>query len=267
MQKLVAACFFILACQLALANSGVQERKQWQQYFNTFDAVGTMVVLDNRSGLNQLLVFNKKRAEQRFSPASTFKIPHTLFALDAKLVKDEFQIFPWDGVIRSYQPHNQDQTLRSAMRYSAVWVYQGFAKQLGEAKAHHYLKKTHYGNQNPASEKQPYWVEGELAVSAFEQVKFLQKLYQNALPFSENHQRLVKDIMLLEAKPNWRLRAKTGWQGHYGWWVGWVEWPEGPVFFALNIDTPNRMDDLYKREAVAKAVLVAIKALPESKAP
>ena len=31
---------------------------------------------------------------------------------------------------------------------------------------------------------------------------------------------------------------KTGWEGRHGWWVGWVEWSAGPVFFALNIDTP-----------------------------
>ena len=54
----------------------------------------------------------------------------------------------------------------------------------------------------------------------------------------------------MEAGRNWILRAKTGWEGRMGWWVGWVEWPTGPVFFALNIDTPNRMDDLFKREAI-----------------
>ena len=53
--------------------------------------------------------------------------------------------------------------------------------------------------------------------------------------------------MIVEAGRNWILRAKTGWEGRMGWWVGWVEWPTGPVFFALNIDTPNRMDDLFKR--------------------
>ena len=39
-----------------------------------------------------------ERAGKRYSPASTFKVPHTLFALDAGVVKDEFQVFPWDGV-------------------------------------------------------------------------------------------------------------------------------------------------------------------------
>ena len=60
---------------------------------------------------------------------------------------------------------------------------------------------------------------------------------------------MVKDLMIVR-KPvvtGYCIRAKTGWEGRMGWWVGWVEWPTGPVFFALNIDTPNRMDDLFKR--------------------
>ncbi len=40
----------------------------------------------------------------------------------------------------------------------------------------------------------------------------------------------------------------------------------GPVFFALNIDTPNRMDDLFKREAIVRAILRSIEALPPNPA-
>lgn len=47
---------------------------------------------------------------------------NTLFALDAGTVRDEFQVFRWEGVKRSFAGHNQNQDLRSAMRNSAVWV-------------------------------------------------------------------------------------------------------------------------------------------------
>ena len=52
------------------------------------------------------------------------------------------------------------------------------------------------------------------------------------------HQRLLKDVMIVEAEKDWILRAKTGWEGRHGWWVRLAEWSAGPVFFALNIDTP-----------------------------
>ena len=94
---------------------------------------------------------------------------------------------------------------------------------------------------------------------------FLKKLYQNDLPFELEHQRLLKDVMIVEAEKDWILRAKTGWEGRHGWWVGWVEWSAGPVFFALNIDTPNRWEDLYKREAIARDILISIRALPPNK--
>lgn len=46
-----------------------------------------------------------------------------------------------------------------------------------------------------------------------EQILFLVHLYRNELPFKIEHQRLVKDIMIVEAGRNWILRAKTGWDG------------------------------------------------------
>ena len=61
--------------------------------------------------------------------------------------------------------------------------------------------------------------------------------------------------MITEAGRDWILRAKTGWSGRMGWWVGWVEWPTGPVFFALNIDTPNRMADVAKRQDITRSIL------------
>ena len=239
-----------------------QERADWKMFFNDFRAEGTIVIADERQATRALSVFGQERAAKRNSPASTFKIPHTLFALDAGAVRDEFEVFRWDGIKRSFANHNQVQDLRSAMRNSTLWVYELFAKKLGEDKARRYLRQIDYGNADPSTTKGNYWVDGNLAISAHEQILFLRKLYRNELPFREEHQRLVKDLMITEAGRNWILRAKTGWEGSFGWWVGWVEWPTGPVFFALNIDTPKRTDDLYKREAIVRAILRSIDALP-----
>ena len=75
---------------------------------------------DERQTDRVILVFDQVRSEKRYSPASTFKIPHTIFALDAGAARDEFQVFRWDGIKRSFAAHNQDQDLRSAMRNSTV---------------------------------------------------------------------------------------------------------------------------------------------------
>jgi beta-lactamase class D len=147
------------------------------------------------------------------------------------------------------------------MRNSTVWVYERFAQQLGDKREAAYMRKIGYGNAL-ASGGKPFWVEGNLAISANEQISFLRRLYRNELPFRVEHQRLVKDVMINEAGFDWILRAKTGWTGKIGWWVGWVEWPTGPVFFALNIDTPNRFGDLAKRQEITRSILRSINALP-----
>ncbi len=244
------------------AEERVREQSDWQKFFAEFNANGTIVVLDERAGAISAWVYDESRAQKRYSPASTFKIPHVLFALDAGAVRDEFQVFRWDGTMRSYEAWNRDQDLRSSMRNSVVWVYQSIAKDIGASRAREYLSKTGYGNADPSGGVAGYWLDGNLRISAHEQISFLRRLYKNELPFRVEHQRLVKDIMIVEAGRDWILRAKTGWEGRMGWWVGWVEWPTGPVFFALNIDTPNGTADLQKREAIARAVLCSIGALP-----
>lgn len=240
-----------------------QERGDWSRFFTEQSAQGTIVVTDARRGIDTTFVHDAKRAGRRLSPASTFKIPHSLFALDAGVLRDEFQQIPWDGIKRSNEAWNTDQDLRSAMRNSTVWVYERFAKQIGMARETAYLRKINYGNAL-ATGSAPFWVDGDLAISAHEQISFLRALFRNELPFRVDHQRLVKDVMINEAGKDWILRAKTGWSGTIGWWVGWVEWPTGPVFFALNIDTPNRMQDLPKRTDIVRNILKSIDALPQS---
>lgn len=239
------------------------ENGEWAKVFTEYKAVGTMVVSDQRKESAATMVFDKKRAATRFSPASTFKIPHTLFALDAGVIGDEHEVIRWDGKKRAIEAWNKDQTLRTAMQHSVVWVYENFAQQIGEASELGYLKKTGYGNQDPTG-KEPFWIEGNLGISALEQVEFLRKLEKNQLPFSESHQNLVKSIMVVESGDDWTLHAKSGWSGTIGWWVGWVEHPSGPVFFALNIDTPNRMKDIPKRELITRRILQSLGALPDN---
>lgn len=246
-----------------------QEQPDWAGVFEAAEADGTIAVLDERGGKSRHLVHNIQRAGQRYSPASTFKVPHALFALDAGVVRDEFQIFEWDGEKRWLDAWNRDQDLRSSMRNSVVWVYRHFAREIGEAREREYMESVDYGNADPSGGIERFWIEGDLEISALEQIEFLRKLYFNALPFEVEHQRLVKDIMINEAGHEWTrewiLRAKTGWSTStdpgIGWWIGWVERPDGPVFFALNIDMPDGIDDAPKRRRIGREVLQRIGAL------
>lgn len=262
-RSLILSALPIFFAYEAIAATDIQDRADWSKFFSEANARGTIVVVDARRGREATFAYDVERAARRYTPASTFKIPHSLFALDAGVLRDEFQQIPWEGVKRSPEAWNADQDLRSAMRNSTVWVYERFAKQIGAERETAYLQRIKYGNAVATGES-PFWVEGDLAISAHEQISFLRSLYRNQLPFRIEDQRLVKDVMINEAGKDWILRAKTGWSGKVGWWVGWIEWPTGPVFFALNIDTPNRLGDLPKRVDITRNILRSIDALPQS---
>jgi len=108
---------------------------------------------------------------------------------------------------------------------------------------------------------------GGLRISPVEQVQFIVKLYGNALPVQERSQRIVKEILLIEATAVYILRAKTGYGVRFtpgiGWWVGWVEREDNTYFFALNMDITSK-EQLGARIAIAKAILRAEGILPPS---
>lgn len=258
---------FVLLSLVAIpASAEPTVRPDWAPHFEQAGVTGTLVVVDRRVG--ESWMFDPERAAKRFLPASTFKIPHAIFALEAGVVADEFQVFPWDGEERTVAAWNRDQDLRSSIRASAVWLYREFARQIGAEKEREYLRRVGYGNGEISDQVDNFWLDSSLRISALEQVEFLERLYRNQLPFAVEHQRLVKDLMIVEAGRDWILRAKTGWgvgkEVHLGWWVGWVEHPEGPVFFALNIDMPRRGEDAPKREAIVREILRSIDALPRA---
>lgn len=259
--SLVKPLLVLLGLWVLSSVTHAQPSTTWANLFAAHNATGTLVVLDNRDQADRWLTHNPKRANTPLVPASTYKIPHALFALDAGIVSGADHSFEWDGIKRSYAPHNQDQTLATAMRFSTVWVFEQIASVLGETRAQQYLDQLGYGNRNLKG-PQPYWIEGELAISTTEQVEFLQRLEQLTLPFPPAHQALVAELIHQQDGQNWQLFAKTGWSGTIGWWVGWVLTDNGPVYFALNIDTPNRAQDLPLRKTLVIEALQAIEVLP-----
>src|SRR5262249_42884661 len=95
---------------------------------------------------------------ERLTPASTFKIPHALAALDSGVISGPDQVIKWDGQPRSFDAWQRDHTLTSAMRYSVVWYFQKIAEKLGMAREREYLKRFDYGNQDPSSGLTTFWL-------------------------------------------------------------------------------------------------------------
>lgn len=212
----------------------LREAPDFSERFATAEVRGTLAVFD--LDLDTFWFHNRVLAERGYLPASTFKIPHTLFALDAGVVGGADTAFAWNGE-RTWNPRwNRDHTLGSAFRESVVWVYQEIARAIGPERMRGYLRKVGYGNGRPGGPIDQFWLSGGLRISPYEQVQFLQRLYFNELPFAPAHQELLKNLMILDRGPGWVLRGKTGWavapDPDIGWFVGWLESPKGVFFFA-----------------------------------
>ncbi len=159
----------------------------------------------------------------RVTPASTFKIPHALAALDAGVVAGPDTVFAYDGSPVRFETWRRDHTLASAMRYSVVWYFQRVARLLGREREQAYLDRLDYGNRDPSSGLDSFWLAGSLRISPEEQERFLVRLYQDALPVSAASMQIVRSILV--QPPGVVVNAA----GEYPFGA---PWPEGAVLSA-----------------------------------
>lgn len=224
--------------------------------FAASNATGTFVLYDTDS--DTLVGYNQKRAETRFIPASTFKIPNTLIGLTVGAVKSVDEIFPYDGKPQPYKFWQKDMGLREAIKVSNVPVYQELARRIGLERMRAELAKLDYGNGEIGAVVDVFWLEGPLTISPVEQTLFLARFAQGKLPLPKKAQMQTRELLLVEQNDDWSLFAKTGTVARHGWWVGWVE-KEGKIYtFALNIELPQGQD-APDRIGIGKQCLTALK--------
>jgi zinc D-Ala-D-Ala dipeptidase len=238
----------------------IKEKKELKKFFADSNVTGGIYIYDLNK--NEYTIYDRKRMDTQFVPASTSKIIHSLMFLDSGAIADENEILKWDGVKRSVEAWNQDQNLRSALKVSAVWFYIEVSKRLGQEKMQKYYDAVGYGNRNTNGFGVDYWNKGDLRVTPRQQIEFLVKFYQNRLPFSPQVISTVKEILTEEKTPTYTLRAKTGWSDAYtpqvGWWIGYVERGADVYFFATEIDI-NKDEDAVKRKDITKKILRELK--------
>jgi beta-lactamase class D len=225
---------------------------------------GTFVLLEESTG--SLRGFNRARAEQRFMPASSFKIANALIGLSLGAVRSVDEVIPYTGdanpLMREWL---EPMGLRGGMRVSNVPVYQELARRIGLVRMREAVQRLQYGNEEIGSDVTTFWLRGPLAISAVEQTRFLSRLAHRSLPFPAVAQQQVAEITRVDSGPGWSLHAKTGWQNSpgagVGWWVGWVQRGDRMTPFALNLALTGAAD-APKREELGRASLQALGILP-----
>jgi beta-lactamase class D len=239
-------------------------RDDLQSVFGGAGTQGTFALLDVSS--QRLTVVDRARAERRAVPASTFKIPHALIALQTGVVHDANEVLPYGGAPQPVKAWEHDMNLTDAIRQSNAAIFQQIARRLGRRRENEWLQRLMYGNRQVGSRVDRFWLDGPLEISPVEQVEFLAKLAQRQLPFSNKVQDTVIDILSLERTPEFALYGKTGWRfdttpPQLGWWVGWVV-RHGQIYtFALNMDI-NKDADAEQRIPLGRKLMALLDVLP-----
>jgi beta-lactamase class D len=228
----------------------------YKSLFDEYNVSGCFILHDLSK--NKMLKYNPSRCDSGFIPASTFKIPHALIALETGVAADKDFTIKWDGVTRGVKTWNKDHTLESAIRNSVVWYFEEIAKLIGRSTLSEWLNKIDYGNKD-ISGNDPFWLRGNLRITPNEQLGFMHEFYNGQLPFSEKNMNIVKDAILIEEGENYRIHAKTGWARNdkdIGWVTGYLEAGGNVYLFVTNIE--SNLDNnkfIQSRMKISKSVL------------
>ncbi len=110
----------------------------FSSYFQEYSVKGSFVLYDLTN--KKYTVYKQSDTMRGVIPASTFKMPNSLIALELGIVEDENTIMKWDGTERSIAAWNKDMTFGEAIKVSCVPCYQEIARQVGVKRYHKLLK-------------------------------------------------------------------------------------------------------------------------------
>lgn len=207
--------------------------------------------------------------DERFSPASTFKVPLALMGYDAGILKDARDpAWSWHPGIEA--PKRDHKTVDPMIweRDSVLWYSREVTRRLGPEKFAAYVAKLGYGNKDIAGDPGKdnglthSWLSSSLVISADEQAEFIRRLLSDSLPATKEAHALTRRIVpAFDGAGGWRVHGKTGsiWlrskTGEYdrnhpiGWFVGWAEKGDRRIIFA-RLDVGSEKSDRPKGPAV-----------------
>ncbi|MBN1187259.1 MAG: class D beta-lactamase [Bacteroidales bacterium] len=261
MKQIFLTIVFGLFLQIGFSQKVIE--KNFRSIFEKYGVDGCFVLYNQAD--NEYIKYNSTLCDTGYIPASTFKIPNSLIALEEGVIQDTNQIIKWDGHEWPNKPWNQDQTLKTSMKFSCIWVYIGIAEQVGIEKYQDYVNSFDYGNKNLTGPPTRFWLAGLFRISANQQIDFLRKFYNYELPrIPRQSIDIVKDIIVIEQTDNYKLSGKTGGgilteTDHIMWLVGYIEKDSKPHFYAMNFKTNDFNKTSQARYEITKDILRELK--------
>jgi beta-lactamase class D len=245
-----------------------------KQFFETCKVNGSITLHHLETGL--WIFSDSTDALMSSLPASTFKIFNSALALELNAVKNENEVFEWDGYENIFfgqriDSWNEDIHMKRAFQVSAVWFYKKLAQQIGREEYRYWLDRIGYGNGNLEETGADFWNFGGFGISPKNQVRFLKALYKEELPFSADIHQTVKKLMIDEESESYKISGKTGWtktdERDIGWWIGFVEKKEDTWLFATRISkdiTSDNPDFSACRKSITESIFRDLEILPDT---
>jgi beta-lactamase class D len=232
---------------------------EFQYILDSADVKGSILIYDLQK--NSYYSNDFEWANTGKLPASTYKIPNSIIAIETGVVENDSTLFKWNGEDRALNVWEQDLVFRDAFHFSCVPCYKDVARKIGVERMNTHLGKLSFGEMKvDATNIDLFWLEGESKVNQFEQIDFLKRFYQKKLPIGERTYEIMNRMMIIDRNNQFTLSGKTGWSirngNNNGWFVGYLEKNDNIFFFAANVEpkgdfsrttfVPARKDVVFK---------------------
>jgi len=228
--------------------------KSFQDILDSANVKGAIVILrDNNYHSNDFVW-----AQTGHLPASTFKIPNSIVALEESIMYDDSVLIEWDGVPRYQKRWEQNLLFREAFHYSCVPCYQDIARLIGVKKMRDYMNDLKYGSMDfDSTNLDMFWLRGKSKINQHQQIDFLKRFNEQQLPISKRTYSIMQRMMIVEDNKEYVLRGKTGWSVQDNvdncWFVGYVITDKEVCYFATNIE-PNVKTNIESIASIRKEV-------------
>lgn len=189
--------------------------------------------------------------DERFAPASTFKVALSLMGFDSGLLIDaDNPALPYkDEYDAPFEAWKVTTTPRRWLSESVVWYSQVLVPQLGEQRFASYVADFGYGNADVSRDPGANngmthsWLGSSLTISPREQAQFLSRILVGDVPVSAAAVETTKAIMPQFDSGDWSVWGKTGtalerkadgqpdFDRQLGWFVGWATKGDRTVVF------------------------------------
>ncbi len=226
-------------------------KPEFQTILDSADIHGAILIFDSEA--NEYYSNDFAWSEKGQLPASTFKIPNSIIALETGVVASDSVLFKWDGEKRAFKVWEQDLLFKDAFKYSCVPCFREIARNIGVNRMNEYIAKLDYGNiQVYSTNIDLFWLIGNATITPFQEIDFLKRFYDAKLPITKRTEKLVKKMMILKESPTYKIFGKTGWtmddNKNNGWFVGFVETKNKVYYFATNVEPNSSFDmDLFPK--------------------